>query len=143
MLAPQRVLLVLAGRGIDRLVSSPHLRARQTIASFAARTGLPVDVDDRLIERRLSIAPTAVWEAEVQASFADPDRRIGAYESARDAWMRGLAVVHEVLDAGHHLPVLVTRGQLLALVLHAIDDYAIERTAGGTYRFARLWDPSG
>jgi len=72
--------------------------------------------------------------------------------------MRGLAVVRDVLDAGHHLPVLVTHGQLLALVLHAIDErfgfddwraltnpdvYAIEGAADGAYRFTRLWKASG
>ena len=148
----------LVGRGIDRVISSPHLRARQTIAPFAARTGLPVDIDDRLVERRLSIEPSDAWEAEVRASFTGPDRRVAAQESARDASTRGLAVVHEMLDAGHHLPVLVTHGQLLALVLHAIDErfgfdawraltnpdaYVIERAAGGALCFARLWDASG
>ena len=35
---------------IDRLISSPLERCRQTLAPLAAELGLPVDVDDRLLE---------------------------------------------------------------------------------------------
>src|SRR5690606_41639369 len=39
----------------------------------------------------------------------------------REALARGLAVLHELLDGPHRLPVAVTHGHLLALVLHSID----------------------
>ena len=40
----------LAGEGIRRLVSSPLDRARQTAAPLAARLGLRVETDNRLID---------------------------------------------------------------------------------------------
>jgi exopolyphosphatase/guanosine-5'-triphosphate,3'-diphosphate pyrophosphatase len=40
----------LAGEGIRRIVSSPHLRCRQSVEPLAARLGLPVELDDRLAE---------------------------------------------------------------------------------------------
>jgi exopolyphosphatase/guanosine-5'-triphosphate,3'-diphosphate pyrophosphatase len=40
----------LAGGGVDRILSSPHLRCRQTVAPLAAATGLPVEVHECLAE---------------------------------------------------------------------------------------------
>src|SRR5688572_16126305 len=40
----------LAGAGITRLVSSPAVRCVQTLEPLAARLGLPVDADERLLE---------------------------------------------------------------------------------------------
>lgn len=39
-----------AGEGIDRIISSPLARTRQTAAAVADRLGLDVEVDDNLIE---------------------------------------------------------------------------------------------
>lgn len=39
-----------AGQGIDRIISSPLARTRQTAAAAADRLGLEVEVDDNLIE---------------------------------------------------------------------------------------------
>lgn len=40
----------LAGRRIERLISGPQLRCRETLAPLAAERGLPLHVDDRLDE---------------------------------------------------------------------------------------------
>jgi exopolyphosphatase/guanosine-5'-triphosphate,3'-diphosphate pyrophosphatase len=42
----------LRGSGAKRLVASPALRCRQTLAPLALATGLPVEIDERLDERR-------------------------------------------------------------------------------------------
>jgi exopolyphosphatase/guanosine-5'-triphosphate,3'-diphosphate pyrophosphatase len=42
----------LAATGVKRLVSSPALRCRQTLAPLALATGLPLEIDERLDERR-------------------------------------------------------------------------------------------
>jgi exopolyphosphatase/guanosine-5'-triphosphate,3'-diphosphate pyrophosphatase len=43
---------MLAGLRVERLVSSPYLRCRQTLAPLSVATGIPVDPDDRLAEGR-------------------------------------------------------------------------------------------
>jgi exopolyphosphatase/guanosine-5'-triphosphate,3'-diphosphate pyrophosphatase len=46
------LVTTLLGSGAKRLVSSPALRCRQTLAPLALATGLPVEIDERLDERR-------------------------------------------------------------------------------------------
>jgi 2,3-bisphosphoglycerate-dependent phosphoglycerate mutase len=106
---------------IDYIVSSPYLRARATIAPLAARAGLPVNIDERLAERRMSSEPVSHWREAVQRSFVDPDHRLPGGESGAEALSRGLGAISAVLSAGHRLPVVVSHGQLLSLVLHSID----------------------
>lgn len=48
----QQLAAALRDAGAKRLVSSPALRCRQTLAPLALATGLPVEIDERLDERR-------------------------------------------------------------------------------------------
>jgi 2,3-bisphosphoglycerate-dependent phosphoglycerate mutase len=138
--------------GIDHVVSSPYAKARATIEPFAARSGLLLHVDDRLAERRLSPEPIDAWREVVRRSFEDLDFRAPGGESGRETLTRGWAAIEAVLGGGHRLPVVVSHGQLLSLVLHSIDPsfgyegweslrnpdvHLLERTRGGAFRFER------
>lgn len=142
----------LAPLGIDHVVSSPYARARATIQPFAQRAGLPVHLDDRLAERRLSPQPVDDWREVVRRSFDDPDFRVAGGESGRETLMRGWAAIEAVVARNHRLPVVVSHGQLLSLVLHSIDPsfgyagwerlenpalYLLERNPAGTFSFSR------
>jgi 2,3-bisphosphoglycerate-dependent phosphoglycerate mutase len=139
--------------GIDHVVSSPFARARESIAPFAQAAGLSVAIDSRLAERRVAAAPVADLAGEVRRAFADLDHRLPGGESAREAEARGCAVVGELLASAHRVPLAVTHGQLLALMLRAIDDrfgfadwramtspdvVVVEVDARGRRRFDRL-----
>ncbi len=67
---------------------------------------------------------------------------------------RGWAAIESVLQGGHRLPVVVSHGQLLSLVLHSIDRgfgfagwqslrnpdvHRFERKDDGNFEFIRLW----
>jgi 2,3-bisphosphoglycerate-dependent phosphoglycerate mutase len=143
----------LSSLGIDHVVSSPYARARATIQPFATRAGLPVNIDERLAERRLSPGPIDHWRDVVRRSFVDPDFRIEGGESGREALARGWAAIESLVEGEFHCPVAVSHGQLLSLVLHSIDPgfgfagwealcnpdaHLLERMPGGGYRFARI-----
>jgi 2,3-bisphosphoglycerate-dependent phosphoglycerate mutase len=113
--------LRLAPHPVDAIVSSPYPKARETIAPFAARSGLAVRLDGRLAERRLSAEPIASWREVVRESFVDLDHCAPGGESGREVLARGRAVLEDVLSAGHRLPLLVSHGQWIALLLHSID----------------------
>src|SRR5262249_22123209 len=57
---------------IDAVVSSPYRRARDTIAPFAASTGLAVSIDPCLAERRMSEEPDADWKDTLRRAFDAP-----------------------------------------------------------------------
>lgn len=111
----------LSSLEIDHIVSSPYVRARDTIQPFARRTDLPVHIDDRLAERRLSPEPIDNWREFVRSSFSDLDSGVPGGESPRETLARGWAAIESVLQGGHRCPVVVSHGQLLSLVLHSID----------------------
>lgn len=117
----RRLAEALEGHPIDRIVSSPFRRARQTIAPLATLRALDVEIEPRLAERRLAVPPVDDWRAYVRRSFIDPDSRAPGGESAREVLERGRAAITQYFESASRLPVLVTHGQLLSLVLHSID----------------------
>lgn len=101
---------------ITRIVSSPWLRAVQTIRPLAARLDLPVQMDERLTERRLSRQPLPFWKTALRASFTLPPLAFPGGESGQEASTRALNALNAARDPAG-LTVLVTHGNLLALLL--------------------------
>ena len=139
---------------IDMIVSSSYTRAQQSIEPFAATVGLPVHLDHRLIERTLSGSPVDNWREVVRDSFGDLELRIPGGESAREVLDRGWAAIAELLDGGHQLPIAVTHGNLLSLILNSLDPnfgydgweslsnpdvFALKEAGDGRLVFERVW----
>ena len=139
---------------IDMIVSSSYARARQSIEPFAANVGLPVHLDNRLIERTLSGSPIDNWREVVRDSFGDLELRIPGGESAREVLDRGWAAITELIDGGHQLPIAVTHGNLLSLILNSLDPnfgyagweslsnpdvFALKEADDGRLVFERIW----
>ena len=145
----------LADKQVDVVVSSAFKRARQTIEPFAAATGLTPIVDTRLNERTLSDGPLENWRDVIRGSFVDPDLRAPGGESGREVLARGWACLNELLDGGHNLPLAVSHGNLLSLVLNSVDPafggyagweslsnpdvFLLYDTGEGRLAFQRLW----
>ena len=142
---------------VDRVAASPYRRAQQTIAPFAARAGLPVHADDRLVEQRLAAGPVDRWRDAVRASCGDPEFRLPGGESARDVLDRGWPALEELLRGRHRLAVAVTHGKFLSVILNSLgppfgyeawqslsnpDVYALVDDAGGGLSYERIW-PGG
>lgn len=109
---------------ISTIVSSPSLRARQTVVPLADRLGLPIEINADLRERDLGHEPidAAAFQTVVRITWDDPDYRRPGAESNREAQNRGLIALWRLLrdHPGEHL-VLATHGNLLALVLQHYD----------------------
>ena len=146
----------LSGAPVDRIVCSAYVRAQQSIEPLAQRLGLPIQVDPRLNERNLSPRPIAHWRDVVRESFEDWDLRAPGGESAREVLTRAWECLNNLLDEGHRLPLIVTHGNLMSLVLHSLDPsfgysgwldltnpdvYSLQSDANGRPVFRRLWQP--
>jgi broad specificity phosphatase PhoE len=114
----------LAGHDITRLVSSPLERALETAQPFVERFGVPVVVDQRLIEsgnafegKRVSVGDGALRDPRNWWLLRDPflpswgepyqliaKRMLAAVHDARDA-----AAGHEALCVSHQLPIWTLR----------------------------------
>ncbi len=153
----QELASFLSAFPIDAIVTSAYLRAQQTAEPLAELLHLGTEIDPRLNERVLSPHPIDHWREIVRDSFADPDLRASGGESANDVLRRAGPALHDLLSGSAELPVVITHGNLLALVLHSIDPgfgyagwenlsnpdvYRVEVNALGAMGFCRLWDPS-
>ena len=107
--------------GVARIVSSPYLRARQSVEPLARQLGIAVETDDRLIERILSVEPLDNWREHLLAAWDDHDRALPGGESSRQATQRGMAAILDVLADGRQPAVVAAHGNLISLLLHAFD----------------------
>ncbi|MYA60824.1 MAG: histidine phosphatase family protein [Chloroflexi bacterium] len=140
---------------IDHITTSEYLRARHSIEPFAHMNGMSIDQDDRFNERILSTEPIEHWQDIVKDSFDDHDLRAPGGESANEVLRRAWSGLNEVIGAGYEMPLVVTHGNLLALVLHSIDPafgfqgwksltnpdvFVLGDAGSGRMTFERIWN---
>ncbi|MGE5703603.1 MAG: histidine phosphatase family protein [Clostridia bacterium] len=107
---------------VDRIVSSPFLRARQSVELLALAKHLPVETDDRLTERVLSGNPLDNWLEQLRQSFDDLDLCLEGGESNRTAMNRAIAAIDSVLSHEAVTTLIVTHGALMTLLLKNFDN---------------------
>ena len=112
---------ILSRHPIDALYSSSYARARDTLAPFAARAGLPVTEVVGLEERVLFPTPRADWRDHVERSFRDRDYALAGGESLNAVAGRGAAALAAIADKGHKCPAVVSHGNLIAALFHGVD----------------------
>lgn len=117
----------LAGAGVDAVVTSPLIRARDTARAIADATGASLTVDERLTEvdygpfegldragaREQIGAPFDAWRAD---PFGAP---VPGMEPLADALRRARAATADALAAHDH-PVIVGHQGILRIVLVAL-----------------------
>ncbi|TCP31272.1 2,3-bisphosphoglycerate-dependent phosphoglycerate mutase [Scopulibacillus darangshiensis] len=107
----------LKPKDIQYIVSSPYVRAMETIAPFATEAGIPVVADERLIERILADEPLDDWYERLKATFTDLNLSYPGGESSQEAMSRGVAVIESIMGRTESSAAVVTHGCLLALIL--------------------------
>jgi len=120
----ERAAEFFADRDVTTVIASPLDRAQETAAPIAARRGVPVQTDGRLIEagnffegKKFSVGDGVLKRPNVWVKLYNPfkpswgepyteqvARMKAAMEAARDA-----AVGHEAVCVSHQLPVWISR----------------------------------
>lgn len=106
---------------VDGVVSSPYLRARNTVTPFATSNGIAVEIHNDLYERVLSLEPLPDWLVHVRRSFEDFDYAVGGGESLNATCDRALGALRDVLGLGCGFPAVVSHGNLIASILARVD----------------------
>jgi broad specificity phosphatase PhoE len=114
----------LAGRDVTVLKSSPLQRAVETAEPIAAELGLPIQIDDRLIEpwnyfegMRFAVGDGALrqpkhWLAlrnPFRPSWGEPYREVAARVLAAAADAAREATGHEAVCVSHQMPIWIAR----------------------------------
>src|SRR5690349_20966645 len=103
----------LAPLSIERIVSSPFMRAIRSITPLAERLELPIITDERLIERVLSTSELDDWMTALHATFENLDLAFAGGESSRVATQRIVEVFSSAMLYPARTTVLVTHGNLM------------------------------
>lgn len=107
-------------REIDRVISSPFVRARRTAEPIADGKKIHIEEDSRLAERTLSTHDFKDWLLKLEDSFLDVHLKYEGGESSHEAMERVYKVVDELPDRSK--TVLVTHGNLMTLLLRCFDE---------------------
>jgi broad specificity phosphatase PhoE len=114
----------LAGRDVTVLRSSPLDRARQTAEPIAAQLGVPIEIDERLIEpwNHFEGLNVGVGDGSLRAprhwyhlrnpfrpSWGEPYKEVASRVLAAAADAAAEARGHEAVCVSHQLPIWVTR----------------------------------
>lgn len=105
-------------KNIHHIISSPYIRAVDSIQPTAQSKNIPITIDDRLAERVLSSSNLPNWLELLEQTFTDLELKLDGGESSREATDRAIKVVNE----SPNNCVLVTHGNLMSLILKHFDD---------------------
>jgi len=123
------LVTTLSALGLDAVYSSPYLRARATVAPFAAHSGLEVTLVPALRERRTPWVAASEWLATIERAFAEPRSRPGGGESNAECAVRMTLAVGELVARHPGANLLVSgHGNAIAIYLGTIDpDFGFEQ----------------
>ena len=110
----------LESRSIDRIITSPLMRARQTATEIGEKLGIHIEEDSRLAERQISSQVFDDWLLKVEDTFLDLNLSYEDGETSNEAMHRACDVIEELPDNSH--TVLVTHSLLLVLLMRCFND---------------------
>lgn len=114
----------LADKPITAIYSSPYQRAIQTVEPLAQNLKLPIQTDQRLVERKLSSQAIADqdFEESLMQLWAQPTLSLVGGESNQQAQQRALALLHELESKHQNEEIIISsHGNLICILLSAFD----------------------
>jgi 2,3-bisphosphoglycerate-dependent phosphoglycerate mutase len=102
---------------IDQIISSPFLRAIQSIEPTSNEKKIDIVLDERLSERKLSSIDLPDWLEKLEATFEDMELKFDGGESSQEATNRAISVIDEIIKSENQITIVVTHGNLMSLIL--------------------------
>lgn len=119
-----RLIDFFMDKDIDIIISSPFVRALETITPFAKTINKDIFIDKRLKERVLSTIDLDDWMLKLQTTFEDGELKFEGGESSNEAMKRGVLLIEELIESPELNIVVVTHGGLLSLILrHYVKEF--------------------
>lgn len=108
---------LLSGRRIERIISSPYARARQSIGPLAKKLNLTVEIDNRLREQQLKESPELHSDELIKKCLKYFYTSINESESSFAAMNRIVEVINDIINQSAKVTVIVTHGLLMTVLL--------------------------
>ncbi|RLQ91133.1 histidine phosphatase family protein [Falsibacillus albus] len=118
----QGLISFFQNKKIDRIVSSPFLRAMETIRPLAESIDLNIEEDVRLSERVLSQEDFPDWKDKLRESFDDFSLAFPGGESSQAGFDRAKSLIEEIRKSPYENIILVSHGNLSTLLLRQFDE---------------------
>jgi len=106
---------------VDRIISSPFLRAVQSIQPTVNHKQIQLEVDHRLAERVLTSEVYPDWLRRLEETYSDLELKFKGGESSKEAIERVLSLVKEIINYESEHTIIVTHGNLMSLLLMHFD----------------------
>ncbi|MCG8607665.1 phosphoglycerate mutase family protein [bacterium] len=120
--ASQQIVKSLQPLQIERIVSSPYLRAIQTVEPFSAAVGLKVEVLADLRERKLTSGFDHNWSQVVRKAWQDLSYCLPGCESGYDCQGRIVCCLRQIATDHVGKNILVSsHGNAIGLFLNSLD----------------------
>jgi len=133
LIQAKNLKILFKDKEIHKVISSPFVRAIDSITPTARVLDLPIQQDERLSERILSTKNLFDWKEKLARTFYDFDLSFFGGESSSEAALRIRQVVDEVT---YNTPtIIVTHGNILTLLLHTFD------SSFGFHEWEKLTNP--
>ena len=110
-----------SNKQIDRIISSPYIRAFKTIEPLAEKLELIVEEDSRLVERTLSSENMPDWYEKLRETFNDENLKFAGGETSKEAKNRAACVISDVESSESRQCIIVTHGNLMSLLLRSFN----------------------
>ena len=118
-------LNMLESKPISAIYSSPYKRAIETVEPLAQTLGLSIQLDKRLIERKLSSQSISdqAFEATLKQLWKNPAISLPGGESNLTAQKRALSFLQDLekLHQNEHI-IISSHGNLVCILLNYFDD---------------------
>lgn len=118
----KKVTAIMNEKKIDLVVSSPYIRAIQTIEGIVDSKNLEVKVFEELRERQLKGAyklPEEEIQQAIKKSFEDIDFKLSGGESVRDVQNRAIPIINDLLNNYKTQTIIIgTHGNVMTIIMN-------------------------
>ncbi|MGE7910616.1 histidine phosphatase family protein [Lysinibacillus xylanilyticus] len=118
----KKVTAIMNEKEIDLVVSSPYIRAIQTIEGIVDSKNIEVKVFEELRERQLKGAyklPEEEIKQAIKKSFEDIDFKLSGGESVRDVQNRAVPIIKDLLNKFEKKTIIIgTHGNVMTIILN-------------------------
>ncbi|MEB2299643.1 histidine phosphatase family protein [Lysinibacillus xylanilyticus] len=118
----KKVTAIMNEKEIDLVVSSPYIRAIQTVEGIVDSKNIEVKVFEELRERQLKGAyklPEEEIQQAIKKSFEDIDFKLSGGESVRDVQNRAIPIINDLLYNYETKTIIIgTHGNVMTIIMN-------------------------